>query len=161
MLLAILRCRSRAQGVGHIHEHGFDLEFENVLLKEVAPNRIIAKVSDFGYAHGERTHYIASLFPETICAFSKWCEDNSKRQTRPSTPSFRLKTAKKSRYTEDDAPCPGGSGDLSPREQRTTYPSQDVLALGAKIIIFYVLVRPRTEQHVSPGEHTMHGRSVD
>lgn len=52
------------QGVGHIHKHRFvhcNLKFENALLKEVAPNKAIVKVTEFSSAHGERIHY-------TVCA---------------------------------------------------------------------------------------------
>lgn len=66
------------QGVSHIHEHGFvhsDMKLENVLLKEVAGRRYIAKVSDFGFAYGERTQYTRIIFPETICAFARRCDD--------------------------------------------------------------------------------------
>ena len=44
------------QGVAHVHDNGFvhsDVKFENVLLENVAHGRSIAKLSDFGLAHGE------------------------------------------------------------------------------------------------------------
>lgn len=57
------------EGLGHIYEHGLvhsDLKFKNILLMEVAENKAIAKVSDFGVARGERTLYIRTLLCQMV-----------------------------------------------------------------------------------------------
>ena len=47
-------------GISHIHSHGLihsDLKFGNILVHEVAYKRFVAKVTDFGFAQGERVPY--------------------------------------------------------------------------------------------------------